>query len=188
MQCFAIGGTFWTARSAILNSDGLSNWWKATRGIPLDARTDRNPTRSDRVRASAMAGAFTGFSLGFLFRGPRNVIPGTIMFSIFGYAGQKGYNFLDNKNSDELREEAEMAARGEKKKNFLERIAEKKWSPMEVLTDERYEEMLQEKLLKLEVEISIIDDKIAGFRQKAEELAFKKAKEQMEAPAQPPKA
>lgn len=184
MQCFALGTTFWTARSAIINSDGLLNWWKATRGVPLDVRTDLNPTRSDRVRASTIAGAFTGLSLGLLFRGPRNALPGTFMFSIFGYAGQKGYNFLDNKNSEEIREDAAMAARGEKRKNWLERLAEKKWSPMEVLTDERYEEMLQEKLLKLEAEIAIIDDKIEGFRQKAKEMAVKRAQEQAQAQVQ----
>lgn len=106
------------------------------------------------------------------------------MFSIFGYAGQKGYNFLDKKNSAEIEEDAQMAARGEKRKNFMERIAESKWSPMEVLTDERYEDMLQEKLLKLEAEIAIIDDKIEGFRQKAKEMAFKQAQEKAQAQVQ----
>ena len=60
----------------------------------------------------------------------------------------------------------------------MERIAEMKWSPMEVLTDERYEEMLQEKLLKIEVEIALIDDRIESFRQKAKENALKKAQEE----------
>lgn len=113
------------------------------------------------------------------------------MFGLFGYAGQKGYNFLDKKNTEELEEEARLAARGEKKKNFMERIAEMKWSPMEVLTDERYEEMLQEKLLKLEVEIALIDEKIEGFRQKTREMAIKKAQEEAQGQAQaqqPPKA
>ncbi|KAF2627460.1 hypothetical protein BU25DRAFT_393439 [Macroventuria anomochaeta] len=191
VQCFALGSTFWTARTAILNSDGLLNWWNATRGVPLHPRSDLKPTRSEKVRASTIAGAFTGLSLGLLFRGPRNALPGTFMFSIFGYAGQNGYNFLDKKNTEEIEEDARMAARGEKKKNFMERIAEMKWSPMEVLTDERYEEMLQEKLLKLEAEIAIIDDKIEGFRQKAKEIAVKRAQEQAQAQLQveqPPKA
>lgn len=178
IQCFALGSTFWTARTAILNQDGLSNWWKSTRGLPLDVRHDLEPTRSERVQASTIAGAFTGLSLGLLFRGPRNALPGTFMFGLFGYVGQKGYNFLDEKNIEELEEEARLAARGVKKKNFMERIAEMKWSPMEVLTDERYEEMLQEKLLKIEVEIALIDDRIEGFRQKAKENALKEAQVQ----------
>ncbi|KAF1924213.1 uncharacterized protein M421DRAFT_425051 [Didymella exigua CBS 183.55] len=173
MQCFALGSTFWTARSAILSHDGVLNWWRSTRGQPLHARQDLHPTRSQRVRASTMAGAFTGLSLGLLFRGPRNAVPGTFMFGLFGYAGQKGYNFLDEKNTEELQEEARLAARGEKKKNFMERIAEMKWSPMEALTDERYDAILQEQLLKIEVEIALIDDRIEGFRRQAKEEALK---------------
>ncbi|KAH6642133.1 hypothetical protein C7974DRAFT_430670 [Boeremia exigua] len=188
IQCFALGSTFWTARSAILNPDGLQNWWKATRGLPLGPRNDLTPTHSDKVRASTMAGAFTGLSLGLLFRGPRNAIPGTFMFGLWGFLGQQGYDFLDTKNTEEVKEEARLAAKGEKKKNFMDRIAEMKWSPMEALTDERYEEMLQERLLKFEVEIAIIDDKIEGFRKTAREMAAKEAKEQLEPKAQQPKA
>ncbi|KAJ4343678.1 hypothetical protein N0V95_006581 [Ascochyta clinopodiicola] len=184
VQCWALGSTYWTARTCLLNQDGLLNWWNRTRGAPLHQRNDLDPTRSDKIRASTIAGAFTGLSLGLLFRGPRNAIPGTFMFSLYGYLGQKGYDLLDNKNSAELEEEARMAARGEKKKNWVERIAESKWSPMEALTDERYEDMLQEKLLRLEAEIAIIDDKIEGFRQKAKEMTVKRAQEQ----AQQPKA
>ncbi|KAJ4320095.1 hypothetical protein N0V94_003565 [Neodidymelliopsis sp. IMI 364377] len=184
IQCFTIGATYWSARTSILNSDGLLNWWNATRGFPLHARNDLNPTRSEKLRASTIAGAFTGASLGMLFRGPRNVLPGTFMFTLFGFAGQKGYDFLDKKNSDEIEERAEMAARGEKKKNFMEIIAESKWSPMEALTDERYEGMLQERLLVVEAEIAIIDDKIEVFRQKAKEQAAKRAQEQAQAQAQ----
>lgn len=113
------------------------------------------------------------------------------MFGLFGFAGQKGYDFLDKKNSEEIEEEAAMTARGEKKKNWLERVSEMKWSPMEALTDERYEDMLQEKLLKLEAEIAIIDDKIEAFRQKAREMAANKVQEQTQAQVpvqQPPKA
>ncbi|KAF2997038.1 hypothetical protein E8E13_000478 [Curvularia kusanoi] len=188
IQCFALGSTFWTARTVLLNQDGLSNWWKTTRGLPLEARNDLKPTRSDRVRASTIAGAFTGLSLGLLFRGPRNAIPGTFMFSLFGFAGQHGYNYLDKKNTEEVEEDARLAAKGEKRKNFMERIAEMKWSPMEVLTDERYEEMLQERLLKIEVEIALVDDRIEGFRQKAREAAAKQAQEQAKEQAPGPKA
>jgi chorismate mutase len=180
LQCFALGSTFWTARTAILNPDGLTNWWKATRGLPLVVRNDLNPTPSEKVRASTIAGAFTGLSLGLLFRGPRNAIPGTFMFSLFGFTGQHGYNFLDRKNTEVVEEDERLAAKGEKRKNFMERIAEMKWSPMEVLTDERYEEMLQEKLLKIEVEIALVDDRIEIYKQMAREVAAKQAQEQMQ--------
>ena len=35
-----------------------------------------------------------------------------------------------------------------------------KWSPMKVLSDEEYERMLQEKLLRVEAEIAVLDEKI----------------------------
>ncbi len=108
------------------------------------------------------------------------------MFSLFGYAGQKGYNFLDKKNTAELEEEARLKAAGENqpKKNWMQRFAEMKWSPMEALSDERYEEMLQEKLLLVEAEIAIVDEKIEGFRQKIKERDLKMAQEQAQAQSQ----
>ncbi|KAF1941498.1 hypothetical protein EJ02DRAFT_455161 [Clathrospora elynae] len=181
-QWFAIGSTFWGARTAILNHTGLVNWWNITRGAPLRPRHDLNPTLSDKIRASTISGAITGFNLGLLFRGPRNVIPGTIMFSLFGWAGQHGYNYLDARNSSDLREQATLIAKGEDKpkENFMYRIAKSKWSPMSVLSDEEYENMMQEKLLKVEAEIAIIDDKIEVFRQKAVEMETERKMKEMQ--------
>ncbi|CAO2655238.1 Nn.00g103020.m01.CDS01 [Neocucurbitaria sp. VM-36] len=182
-QWFAIGSTFWGVRTSILNHTGLLNWWNLTRGAPIHPRNDLNPTLSDKVRASTIAGAFTGFSLGLLFRGPRNVVPGSIMFSLFGWAGQHGYNYLDAKNSSELREQAQLQANGEDtpKATLMHKFAKSKWSPMSVLSDEEYIEIMQEKLLKVEAEIAIIDDRIEGFRKKAKERELHaKAKEVQE--------
>jgi hypothetical protein len=91
------------------------------------------------------------------------------MFSLFGWAGQHGYDYLDKRNSQGLREQARLKATGdnEPQDNLLSRFAKSKWSPMSVLTDEQYEEMLQEKLLKVEAEIAIIDERIEGFRKQA---------------------
>lgn len=48
------------------------------------------------------------------------------------------------------------------------------WSPLKPLTDEEYEKILQQKLLKVEVEISLVDDQLAelrGLRAKQKERA-----------------
>jgi hypothetical protein len=181
-QWFAIGSTFWGIRTSVLNNDGLLNWWNLTRGAPIHTRTDLNPTTSDKVHASAVAGGLTGFNLGLLFRGPRNVIPGTIMFTLFGWAGQHGYNYLDARNSSELREQAELKARGQDKPkdNFMTKIAKSKWSPMQVLTDEAYEEMMQEKLLRVEAQIAVIDDKIDAIKKQAFELETQRKTKEMQ--------
>lgn len=46
----------------------------------------------------------------------------------------------------------------------MERIAESKWIPIRSLSDEQYKQMLNEKLLAVEVEIALIDDRIEELR------------------------
>ncbi|KAL6709203.1 hypothetical protein ACN47E_002019 [Coniothyrium glycines] len=171
-QWFAIGSTFYGVRASVLNHTGLLNWWNATRGKPLLPRDDLHPSPSDKIRASTIAGAFTGSSLGLLFRGPRNVIPGTIMFTLFGWVGQTGYNHLDARNSTEIQHQAALRAQGEErpKEPWVYRFAKSKWSPVSVLSDEEYIKMQEEKLLRVEAEIAIIDEKIAEFKSKASAL------------------
>lgn len=57
--------------------------------------------------------------------------------------------------------------------SLMKRIANARWSPMQNLTDEQYVSMLNEKLLTVEVEIAVIDDKISELRR-----AESKSKEQ----------
>ncbi|KAF2190244.1 hypothetical protein K469DRAFT_699849 [Zopfia rhizophila CBS 207.26] len=167
-QWLAIGTTFWATRTSILNRDGLLNWWSLTRGAPLRPRTDLTTTPQDKVYASSVSGTVTGVSLGLIFRGPRNVIPGAIMFTLFGFGGQHAYNYLDRRNTEEVqksKEEIEKEKRVETEKgNWLQRMGRSKWSPMTVLTDEEYEKMLQNKLLAVEADIALIDEKIEKFQ------------------------
>ncbi|KAH7139316.1 hypothetical protein B0J11DRAFT_392746, partial [Dendryphion nanum] len=171
IQCFAIGTTYWGTRTTLLNQDGLANWWNSTRGIPLSPRNDQSPSHSDKIRASTISGAFTGASLGILMRGPQNVIPGTIMFTLFGYGGQHAYDILDRWNSKEVQKEAVRRVQvekdrreGKEEENWLQRIAKSKWSPLTELTDDQYADYLGEKLLAIEASIAVIDDKIEVLR------------------------
>jgi hypothetical protein len=103
------------------------------------------------------------------------------MFTLFGWTGQQSYNYLDKRNSQELREQAQLKAEPDykPKDTLVQRFAKSKWSPMSVLTDEQYEEMLQEKLLKVEAEIAIIDERIEGAKRQAIEAeARRKLQEQ----------
>ncbi|KAF2733583.1 hypothetical protein EJ04DRAFT_513086 [Polyplosphaeria fusca] len=184
-QWFAIGSTWYAARTALLQRDGLLNWWNQTRGAPLIARTDSNPSPQDRLRASALSGTFTGVSLGLLFRGPRNVIPGAIMFTLFGWGGQTAYNYLDKENTDAVVSQARPKSEEEKRlenENWMQRAAKSKWIPMKALTDDEYVQMLNEKLLALNAEIAIVDDRIEKF--KSEQRAFKKDAAQHDSVAQ----
>ena len=85
---------------------------------------------------------------------------------------QHGYNYLDARNSGELERQAELRAKGQDKpkESLMHRFAKSKWSPMSVLTDEDYEKMMQEKILRVEADIAIIDDKIKALRKQGMEM------------------
>ncbi|KAF2646427.1 hypothetical protein P280DRAFT_464649 [Massarina eburnea CBS 473.64] len=179
-QWFAIGTTFWSVRSSILNRDGLQNWWNTRRNAPIIPRHDLIPTSEDRIRASTISGALTGATLGLLFRGPRNVVPGTIMFTLFGWGGQHGYNWLDSRNTVAVEEEQRMREEGVPKENLLQRVTKSKWSPMSLLSDEEYERLIGEKILIVETDIALIDDKIEGLRKQQKEMEAQRQKESQE--------
>lgn len=94
-----------------------------------------------------------------LFRGRSHVLPGAVMFTLFGFLGQTTYNKLA----------ASSYVDTGPKKGFWARVAERKWSPMKVLSNEEYAEMLRERQLKIDMEIALIDDKIAALRTEQEE-------------------
>lgn len=47
---------------------------------------------------------------------------------------------------------------------FWRRLSERSWSPVKVMSDEEYAELLQQKMMKVDVEIAILDDRIAALR------------------------
>jgi len=114
---------------------------------------DENLTKSDYLKASTIAGAFAGFVGGSLrnaVSGRGHVLPGVIVWSLAGDGGQVFADHL-----------ASSTPTSEKKSWF-----DSKWSPLRVLPDEEYRNMLEEKKLKLDAEIALIDDLIAQVRAK----------------------
>ncbi|KAI9765744.1 MAG: hypothetical protein M1840_007178 [Geoglossum simile] len=83
------------------------------------------------------------------------------MFSIFGLVGQTIYNFADARHS-------EMQQSGSKtlqKKSMWENLLSSGWSPVKALSDREFERMLEEKLLRLDAEIALIDEDIAKLKE-----------------------
>jgi hypothetical protein len=90
-----------------------------------------------------------------LLGGPRNAIPGAIMFSLFGFLGQTASNYYDK---------TDMPISDEPQLNFWQRLASLKWMPVTVLKDGEYEDMLRERQLKLEAEIALVDERIEALK------------------------
>ncbi|CAL8574497.1 hypothetical protein XPA_000455 [Xanthoria parietina] len=165
LQCAALGSTYYVTRGAILQA------WQVTPASPPQ----------DRIYPSSIAGAITGGTVGGLTRGRANIIPGMIMFSLFGFAGQYVYNAIDARHhshgpltaattqtkptTSEIHESIE-AQDTKAEEPLWKRVLNSKWSPMKVLSDEQYETILREKLLRVEAEIAIVDEDIEKVKQR----------------------
>ncbi|KAI1808481.1 hypothetical protein F4811DRAFT_548869 [Daldinia bambusicola] len=134
LQWFALGSTY-TASKHLL--------WHAWGGR-------ENLTTSDVVKSNGVAGGVAGM-IGGMFRGPKNILPGMLVFGTLGAAGGYASELIRGQSKDDSKAT---------KSSWLD----SKWSPMKRLTDKEYEEKLEEKILRINAEISIIDDNIASLR------------------------
>ncbi|KAI0840634.1 hypothetical protein F5Y06DRAFT_244601 [Hypoxylon sp. FL0890] len=133
-QWFTLGSSYMASRSLL---------WHAWGG-------EENLTPSDHVKASGVAGGVSGM-VGGMFRGPRNIIPGILFFGTLGASGTYLSQRFKNKSKD---------SESQPKTGWLD----SKWSPLKRLSDREYEEKLEEKILRINAEISLIDDSIASLR------------------------
>ncbi|KAI1501296.1 hypothetical protein F5X99DRAFT_208468 [Biscogniauxia marginata] len=140
IQWFALGSSFMASRTLL---------WHAWGG-------EENLSSGDFVTASGIAGGVSGM-VGGMLRGPKNVIPGVLVFSSLGAAS----SYFSQKTK---RSEPKPAS------SWLD----SKWSPMKRLSDKEYEEKLEEKLLRLDAEIAIIDESIELLKASSQESATSK--------------
>jgi hypothetical protein len=73
-----------------------------------------------------------------------------VVFSALGAGGQAVTNATGNGDS----------VPSQKRGSWLD----SKWSPLTPLTDQQYEAMLREKILRLDAEIALLDDDIAQLK------------------------
>lgn len=96
-----------------------------------------------------------------------NVLPGIIMFAMLGAAGQSLYNVADARHQ-------QRAVAGVDSENKKSAWLDSKWSPVKVLSDEDYGKMLQEQLLRVDAEMSLLDERINVLRmQRTTEASLK---------------
>ncbi|KAH9834287.1 hypothetical protein Tdes44962_MAKER08665 [Teratosphaeria destructans] len=142
LQTFALGTTFWACRGTYLRMQDVGN---------LKAH--------DYSVASAASGALSGGLVALVTRGRRNFIPATLMWSLIAGSGQLAYNTFSARPQTDQELPTE---------SFWKHIASKSWSPVKVMSDGEYAELLKEKMLKVDVEIAILDDKIAALKKQQE--------------------
>ncbi|KAK7938085.1 uncharacterized protein PG986_014953 [Apiospora aurea] len=103
-------------------------------------------TAADKVKAGAAAGGVSGM-IGGMARGPRNILPGILFFSTL--AG--GTTYVSQKlQSQEPKEKKSIMA--------------SKWSPMRQISDQEYEKILEDKVLRIDAELAILNDNIASLK------------------------
>ena len=142
IQWFSLGATYTAARKA---------------SMQLPSPTDTTQPISP-ILASAISGATAG-GVGGALRSRRNILPGMVFFGLVGAVGQKVYD------------SRQVVTKEEADQNLKNSWMNAKWSPVKVLSDDEYESLLREKMLRVSADIAILDESIEAVRKDAAEQA-----------------
>ncbi|OOQ84918.1 hypothetical protein PEBR_28261 [Penicillium brasilianum] len=126
---------------------GSTYWWMRSNIITLHYQDNASP--QERAFVSALCGGISGGVVTRVMGG--RLVPGLVIFSLLGYGGQSAFNYVDKWQMERAQSPS---------KPFLQRMAESKYIPLRHLSDEEYRGMLSEKLLSIEAEIALLDEKI----------------------------
>ncbi|KAL2206401.1 hypothetical protein CC79DRAFT_1334696 [Sarocladium strictum] len=149
---FAIGQDVSLAQAGVMNGVhwftlGSTFWF--TRSTLLRMRGSEGAhTSTEKTVASTFAGATAGALTGLL-RGPNRIMPSALMWAATMTGGQLLANQWSSRPTSNGESDSWLSS---------------KWSPLKKLSDKEYIDMMEEKMLKLDVEIALIDDRIAELR------------------------
>ena len=115
-----------------------------------------------RIPATGVAAALAGGVTGALVRGRYNVLPGALVFGVSGLGVQAVFDhMIASSDSHESSSGLNTRVSG-----IVSRVADGKWSPFRRLSEHDYEKLLQERLLRIDAEIALIDENIGRLREK----------------------
>jgi hypothetical protein len=104
--------------------------------------------------------------------GRDNIIPGAVMGSISGAAGQWSYNMYQKR-----KEQTAASPPAKTETSLFDRMLTSPYSPVRRISDQDWEKVIGDKMLQVDVEIALIDDQIAALK-----------KEQQDKDANPPES
>lgn len=145
IQWGLLGTTFWGTRVALLSRY-------------------HTPTQQEKSLSTTLASSIAG-ATGGLLRGRKNVLPGFFVFGAIGYLGQCTYDAVDRRKMADVNSGG-TARGGHEKETWMR----SKWVPWKALTDEEYEAMLREKLLRVNAEIALLDESLEGLKRQEKSI------------------
>ncbi|KAH7037824.1 uncharacterized protein B0I36DRAFT_359464 [Microdochium trichocladiopsis] len=126
---------------------------------------EENLSKTEKVLASGVAGGVAGMS-GALLRSRRNILPGILVFSVLGAGSTLIAQQIGSSPSaaTSAEQQQQQRKRDDPRAGGGGGILSWKYSPMTRLSDREYADRLEERLLRVDAEIAIIDETIAGLR------------------------
>ena len=84
------------------------------------------------------------------------------MFSIFGYIGQTIYDSLDDQPNSSVETNTAPA---QPIQGFFASLAEKKYSPVRIMSDAEYEAVLRKKMLHVDAALALVEEQITALKE-----------------------
>ncbi|KAI5290589.1 hypothetical protein KEM54_001087 [Ascosphaera aggregata] len=134
-------------RHPAIRSIAMGIQW-SLRNTALTYGFSHDPTPMQRASVSAVAGGISGGAT-----------------TIASFIGQKAYDAIDDW---QLRRSEEEEANPTVKKPLEQRLLESKWTLLKPLSDAEYIEMLEDRKTQIEVEIALVEEKLAGLKRSVE--------------------
>ncbi|CAO3651046.1 unnamed protein product [Cunninghamella echinulata] len=155
INCGAFGATFLV--SEVIRESFLS--YQQSKN-PYYGLKDSETRDIDSLISSTMAGTTTGGLLSAAYRGARGVIPGSVMFGTICAGGQLLYSAFNRWRQDTIINRGYMDLSPDQDiptKKLWDYIEIPSWSPIRKLSNEEYNQLLDDKLKNLEDEIKQIE-------------------------------
>jgi hypothetical protein len=159
LQWTALGSSYYLARQSSLvyqaRQTGRDAW-------TLDAY--------QKERASGIGGAVAGMAGGAIRGRLSNVAAGAVVLGTVGWGAQRfvgrwwdrrmGLESGEVSSDRRLMRASKAVTDTDDNVNVVQRMSKSRFNPMRRLTDEEYEGMLKEKLIKVEAELALVDEDI----------------------------